>query len=562
MPPLFTITTDRFHLTWSGPVVPTDPGAPPGYLSVRALRVDAALRIETLGEEVNTTSQLRLAEQTRYRVFARSRTGARIMLRHDDPLATQGLIGDEGGTILSGTVDFEGQVGRSRFVVVVGEEEEATFEVEVFPTKATFDDVETMRAELDEALTGLALEYLRSTTTQAQPSGELPRRATWRTLLRRTLPDLEVALEHIAAHPYHELNRIPHLVRAERVRRPDATLRGAVLRGRGAGALNRFASEVAIRTYVPERLAVATLDTPEHRWLRARLHAVRTTLLTLYQEEVKLSRSDRRLRTLADISDAERRLARLLRLPPLRAARVEAMISGATQRLLTAPAYAEAYHACRNLALGLELAGGPVPHATRDLHLLYELWCYLIVVRRTACFLDQNISEHDFFRAEHQGVRLMLRRGQRHSVTFDREEQRVQIAYNPRFAARPGLLAQRPDILITVENQGSIYRYVLDAKYRRDDATGYVRRYGAPGPPEDALGDLHRYRDAIIEADGTGVRRSVVQAVALYPYREPEPEAFSASRLWTSIATVGVGAIPLVPGATHYLDRWLADVLG
>jgi hypothetical protein len=194
-----------------------------------------------------------------------------------------------------------------------------------------------------------------------------------------------------------------------------------------------------------------------------------------------------------------------------------------------------------------------------DLGMLYEMWAYLTVVRAVARLLDRPIPSHAFFRAEHRGIRFLLRRGRRHGVTFDGDGRRATVVYNPRFPARAGLLAQRPDMLLTVERGDEVRRFVLDAKYRRDDSTGYVRRHGAPGPPESALGDLHRYRDAIVT---TGGERTVVQAVALFPYRESEPGAFAASKLWTAVDAIGVGAIPLLPGATDYLDRWLRRVLG
>jgi hypothetical protein len=138
----------------------------------------------------------------------------------------------------------------------------------------------------------------------------------------------------------------------------------------------------------------------------------------------------------------------------------------------------------------------------------------------------------------------------------------VRLAYEPRFPVAPGLLAQRPDLLLTVERGGTPPRlYVLDAKYRRDDSAAYRRRHGAPGPPEDALGDLHRYRDAIVRVGPGGVERPVAVAAALFPYREWAPDAFVESRLWTSLGTIGVGAIPLLPGGTGLLMRWLQCVL-
>jgi predicted component of viral defense system (DUF524 family) len=223
------------------------------------------------------------------------------------------------------------------------------------------------------------------------------------------------------------------------------------------------------------------------------------------------------------------------------------------------PGYAEAHAACCALDLSLAVAEGPVPHATKDLWALYEMWCYLTLVRRAAQRLGRPVPARAFFRAEHRGIRFLLRRGRRHAVTLRRGGVRVTVTYNPRFAARSALLAQRPDLLLTVRRGAVTERYVLDAKYRRDDSARYVRRYGTPGPPEDALGDLHRYRDAIVEAAGA---HPVREAVALYPYRPAEPDAFAEHRLWTSIEQIGVGAISLAPGATQGLDRWLRRVLG
>jgi predicted component of viral defense system (DUF524 family) len=258
---------------------------------------------------------------------------------------------------------------------------------------------------------------------------------------------------------------------------------------------------------------------------------------------------------LADTEDAGDRLARLLRLGPLAAADAATAPPAPTPRLLAAPGYAEAYDACRALALGLALADGPVPHATKELWLVYEIWCTLTLARAIADVLGQEIPPAAFFRAEHRGIRFLLRRGRRHAVTFEGDGVRVRLAYNPRFG--DGLVPQRPDLLLTVERGGSAQRFVLDAKYRRDDTARYLRRYGTPGPPEDALGDLHRYRDAIVDRQG---RRRVAEAVALFPVLDA-PEAFGESRLWASIERIGVGAIPLVPGVTDGLDRWLRRVL-
>lgn len=556
MAALFTISTDRLHLVWDGPAGPPDVSAPAGHLRVQPLRSGLRPRVEVGGEVRTGEAPLRLVEQAPYRVFVRSLSGAPVVLRQDDPLALRALIANESGTILSGTVDFGGQIGRSRFVALVDGREEVAFEVEVFPVKASFAEVEAMREALDEAFAGLAFEYLRSTASQAEHAFATSKRASWLVMLRSMLPELETSLCRIAAHPRYDLQRESIPVRVDRLQRPDATLRRAVLRGRGGGPLIPLNSGMAVRAVLPERLAVPTLDTPEHRWLRSRIDAAKVALSIVQHDESRLPGTARRRQVRRDITEAESRLARMLRLAPLAAAAAAAPPAMPTQRLLRAPGYGEAYRALQQLSLSLALADGPVPHATRDLHLLYEMWCYLTVLQRTAHLLGSSLPATGFFQAEHHGIRLMLRRGRCYRVVFEEGARRVEVTYNPRFPARRGLLVQRPDILIAVEGS-TVEHFVLDAKYRRDDSAGYRRRFGAPGPPEHALGDLHRYRDAIRAPDG---RRIVGQAVALFPARADE--AFGESRLWSAIEHVGVGAIPLVPGATDWLDRWLTDVLG
>lgn len=555
---LFSIATDRMRLTWSGPPAPPDGSAPPGHLAVRPLRAEALPDVRVPGDRADGDPALRLAEQTPYRLFVTSRCGEPVEVQHRDPVITSGLASGDDGRVVAGTVDFGGQVGRSRFVVAVGGIGEVAFEVDVFPAKVSFADMERMRAEIDEALAGLAFEYLRATQTFSVEVTAPPRRATWLALLRRTLPDLERALDQVAARPHRDLHREASPVRVEQVQRPDASVIRAMRQGQGGGTVQRLRAGTTVRSILPARRAHETLDTPEHRWLRARLATAQRTLASLHADESRRPPSSRRRRVIADLTDAEVRLARLLRLAPLAAA-APGPPPTPTQRLLAVPGYAEAYAACRVLDLSLALAAGPFLHARKDLHLLYELWVYLTLVRAVSDVLGQPVPPSAFFRAEHRGVRFLLRRGRRHGVAFERAGQRVLLAYNPRFSGRAGLMAQRPDVLLTVEAEGRVRRFVLDAKYRRDDRPGYVRRYGAPGPPEDALGDLHRYRDAIVETRAGLPARTVEEAVALFP--GAATEAFAESRLWASIELISVGAMPLVPGETAYLDRWLRRVL-
>ena len=64
-------------------------------------------------------------------------------------------------------------------------------------------------------------------------------------------------------------------------------------------------------------------------------------------------------------------------------------------------------------------------------------------------------------------------------------------------------LPQRPDNVLTLKkNDSSVeYKYIFDAKYRINPAyegTPYYDKYKIPGPEEEDINTMHRYRDAIV----------------------------------------------------------------
>jgi hypothetical protein len=143
----------------------------------------------------------------------------------------------------------------------------------------------------------------------------------------------------------------------------------------------------------------------------------------------------------------------------------------------------------------------------------------------------------------------------------------VTITYNQRFNDTSCLIPQQPDLLISFSdpNWPSLH-LVLDAKYRLNATEEYRARYGSPGPPQDALNVLHRYRDAILEGSPDSIpterpKHTVIQAAAAFPYREPTPGAFRDSKLWLALEYLGVGAVPVLPGHVQYLEEWLGSAL-
>jgi hypothetical protein len=581
MDALFRIVTERATLTWGrgrgGERVPLTGSAPlPGSLLLRARRsgltfLPGTKRLgvpEAVADDPEQTVGPRLHEETDYRVFVRAEGGRRASLQHRDPLLTRDLSEEQQGSIVHGYINFRGQVGRSAFSVLVDGEPEFDFEVEVFPTKLDYaSDYQQLLADIQDVLTALVMEYLRSTyqlgTMWQAPQ---PTQLEWLVLVRHVIGTLDQALQHVAQHPIRNLTREPVITRAERVKRVDSSVRAAVRRGRGAGGWLGLPGGTKARERLEERRSRPTLNTPEHQWLAAQLGCISRRLGRLRQEEAARKVNARQERTLAELSVLEATIGRLRRLEPLSSAEGEPPAGFASLQLLGAPGYREAYQACLVLSLGLRIAGGPLALSVKDLSLLYEYWCYIALLRLIAEETGCEIPAETLFSIRQDGVQVMLRKGRQTTAAFDAQGGRkVSLTYNPLFANEEMLIPQQPDMMLTIEERGwPALRLLLDAKYRVEASREYQGRYGAPGPPEDALNVLYRYRDAILErhpGSPAPPRHTIIEAAALFPLGDTAVDDYRQSRLWQSLERIGVGAIPLLPDNREYLREWLRAAL-
>ena len=580
---LFKIDTDRVALAWEKarrgdpvPISMIEP--PPGRLEIWARRDDVEFGEDTWRDDVpeavaNDPEEIegpRIYEQTDYKIFLQSKSDAPVSITQRHPPHYYDLSAENNGQVLHGYVNFGSEVGRSVFSVLVGNEPEFDFEIEIFPTKIDYrSDYKRLLAEVQEILTGLALEYLQS-TFQLGLRLEVPEPShiEWLTLLRNIADELERALHQIARRPVRELTREPTIVRAEQIRRVDSSVRSAVRRGLGSGCSIELEGGLTVRERLPAQQPRQTLDTAEHRWLAAQLDRILRRLGRLRREEQDWRESDRRDRTLGELEALKGRIARLRRLEPIAAAGGAPSPGFASLQLMTAPGYHEAYRACLVLSLGLRVEGGPLRLSVKRISLLYEYWCYLAVLQLVSEVTRAEIRPNELFSIRQQGLHVLLEKGHKTTVAFNTEAGRkISVTYNPRFADDSYLVAQKPDLLVTfADEHWRPLHLLLDAKYRIDGSSGYLERYGTPGPPEDAINILHRYRDAILETEhgsfGNGdPRHTVVQAAAAFPYRENRDGEFRDSRLWQALNGIGVGAVPMLPGHNQYLRDWIQSCL-
>lgn len=107
---------------------------------------------------------------------------------------------------------------------------------------------------------------------------------------------------------------------------------------------------------------------------------------------------------------------------------------------------------------------------------------------------------------------------------------------------------QKPDIVLQLTKddveKGMKMTYLFDAKYRIDKKNGS----GVDLPPEDAINQMHRFRDAIYYHDYTSdqFKKEVIGGYILFP-GDGAPNQVQLSRFYKSIEEVNIGAFPLRP---------------
>lgn len=516
------------------------------------------------------TAGPRFFEETQYRVSVENlaRDGVpRVVQRYPGALGDFDQFPDQ--HLLTGVVNFHGNIGRSVISIVAGLAS-IDVEIEVFPTKLDYaSDFPELLQEVGAAARALALEYLSSTFVRGSAEeASSPADLEWLVLLHHHVDSLEGALNYVAAHPHRVLEKVVSYAALARIRRTDATFRRAVVRGLGQGEAVTLPGIGKVRTRMPTQSANETLNTPEHRWLRYRLELVVTRLgeiraqidksLDLAIRSGRHAPSLRAART--ELSSLLARLDRLRGLEPLSAATRLQTHAAPSLTLLNGLGYREGYKALTALHLGLNIEDGSVQFSLKEMHELYETWCFLRLLQLLAGVAGARRVAGDVVRVTRSGARVTLKHGQQSKYVFDDGEQQLTLLFNPTY---PGLTGdQRPDIVLEFQRTDwPAIIVVFDAKYRLQSDANYVRAFGCAGPPTDAVNALHRYRDAIVVRSASVNGRPTVKGVALFPLPSAEASRFNSSKLRKALDELGVGALPFTPQNSVSVESWLQDLL-
>jgi hypothetical protein len=232
--------------------------------------------------------------------------------------------------------------------------------------------------------------------------------------------------------------------------------------------------------------------------------------------------------------------------------------------LQMAPGYKELYKYYLMLLKGLSLNGDIFRLSIKELWQLYEYWTFLKLNR-----LLQNkykMVKNNIIELDYSGINVTLSKGASAEVEYENPitGEKFTLSYNTQFG--DGITTnQQPDNILSLSKNDSEhqYKFIFDAKYRlnmAEEGTRYGDRYkGIPGPEEDDINTMHRYRDAVAAEMGENYKRTMVGAYVLFPYHDQQK--FKKHKFYQSIKEVNIGAFPFLPDSTELLAEFLENII-
>lgn len=455
--------------------------------------------------------------------------------------------------ILAGFINYKNEIGRSEIQIIYKVDKETRtfrFGFEVLSTKLDYHEHwRTIVEDIEREYRMLSLDYMRRTFHGFSPdqNGEHPD-IVWWSVFEGEQQKFIKACKSIIDRPRHRLHGEEVYLRADQLKQTPHNIENRLAEHR---------KEPAYLYRVEQH--ILSNDTQENRFLKFALHQISKRYEDLRQriEAVKTASGTMKSAMLA----TSETLKRLQHHPFFRTIGRFKGISQESMVLQKATGYSQVYRTWNLLRRAYSLNDGLYRLQTKDIATLYEIWCFIEVshIVKAQLHLDDEDVEHRN-RMELNGIfSWELGKGEHSRILFRKDGvELAELVYNPKNADKENdnvgmkdlvvpTVPQKPDIVLQLTKndlqQGMKMTYLFDAKYRIDG-----KDKGVDVPPEDAINQMHRYRDAIYykDYDANALKKEVIGGYILFP-GDGEPNDVAVSKFYKTIKEVNIGAFPLRP---------------
>lgn len=473
--------------------------------------------------------------------------------------------------ILAGFLNYGNEVGRSEIQLIyqVGAEtRNFIFSFEVLSTKLNYHDHwKKIIEDIEQEYRMLSLDYMRRTFHGFSPdtSGDTPE-IIWWSVFNNEQKKFIKACKNIIDRPRHRLHGKETYKRADRLTFVPSSIENE---------LAEYRDDTAHLYRVEQR--VWTNDTQENRFLKFALGQIAAKYETLKKRIEAVKNASDIMKE--DMQTTLAVLKHLQRNPFFRTVGNYKGMSQESLILQKATGYSQVYRTWSLLRRSYSLNDGIYRLQTKDIATLYEIWCFIEVshiVKEKLHLSDDDIDQRN--RMEMNGLFTWdLGKGEHSRILFKKDGvELAELIYNPKSTEHENKLVgikdlvvptvpQKPDIVLQLTKsdlqEGMKLTYLFDAKYRIDGKD----KNGVDVPPEDAINQMHRYRDAIYYKDyqTDSLKKEVIGGYILFP-GDGEPTDVAVSKFYQTIDKVNIGAFPLRPKDVHnrhLLEQFIEELI-
>ncbi|WP_255418973.1 DUF2357 domain-containing protein [Paraglaciecola sp. MB-3u-78] len=471
-------------------------------------------------------------------------------------------------------MDTANNIGWFRLELVYQFENETyrqSFSFEVLPTKIDLaSDFQKMNQSIDEEYPLWRFSLAEKTQHQMkavkQPHSQFL--LLWLAQFESLWLDLEKGLKQVVNAPHSRLVATHRFVNMDR------------LKGRLTPKLEQAVNQAKENRQWDKRFRldkkVLSVDTPENRFIKSVVSSSISKLTKIVNQlqENQLEPDKQRISEsfFNQLGKWQASMRFFQRQPMFKEVGNFTGLSSESLVLQQKPGYARVYKIWQQLKWYLELLQGQNNLSLRSISELYEIWCFL-EVRRILLELGFEQSESARVAMVNNGIEVSMQDGMKGAFSFKRDDGvEIRLAHEPKFnkngsPIKSWTTTQIPDILLEVTFvDGQQFVWIFDAKYRIKKDSNKERSPIDQGDlaPDDAINQMHRYRDALIHQNQSNYEqvvksRPVFWAFALYPgfhAQTSKPNPYE-----DPINEIGIGAFSLLPSESNEGSYWLTEFL-
>lgn len=466
--------------------------------------------------------------------------------------------------ILLGSLNFGNEIGYSDLIIRINGTEYLRIIIEVFPSKIEYkNDYQAIITDVANEVFKVIFDFNKKTYEKF--GSNLNSKSTlteFYTLINFFYDDYIKAVDVITNKPHHLLETQYNVTPSYKAKRTDS--KSIKWPQKHPEQIKRVQDNYKINKVLSSK-KIVSFDIKENQFVKyillstkKRLELFRANYLLLNRDidskileniDSKISGINRRLNNsfLKDVAHFEKSFGMSL---------VFSMAIG----------YRDLYKYYLKLIHGLSFLDDIFNTSVKDLADLYEYWCF---IKLNSILRDKyKLLSRDYLKVNTHGIFYSLKKGQESKVKYINPSngENITLSYNPKSIVPTS--AQKPDNVLSIEKRVASskqeYKYVFDAKYRINPAlpgTSYKESYNSPGPQEDSINTMHRYRDAIVfetKSDET-FKRSMFGAYVLFPYGNEKE--YISHNFYKSINKVNVGGLPFLPSATTLVSNFIDELI-